>query len=465
MYCSPVFQAQNSPKKPKILAGVLTIAITCLKALAQRLHRAFFLRKKEFLFRHIFALGNSLRKKLVLFMRKLSPSNIIIYKGVNQKILETKNKEEKEMKLRKILLASTLSMVLALTTAATAFAETEEAVPISADADMPIMVQSQNIKTVLPKLTAKSYSYSKNKLSWDAVSGAGGYEVFRATSKTGKFQKVSAIAAEKTSYINTGLTCGKTYWYKLRAYQVKNGKKVYSKYSDVKSTYPKPSKVKDASVKFSNRDFVGFEINWKKTNGADGYQLQFKPGNGKWSTYYREYNSFTKRWENTYPDEFKGKKERFNVKYIVLGTEASWATGYSEDSYSFRVRAYKTVNGKKVFGLYSEPTTIKPVWKSGKELQDFVHTWVDENYPTYDRALEERINADVYPEKDGVNWGTTWTWYTINQYTTKENILKYFCEGTLRYYFGAWWGYAENTTGILYTRDLGDGLYQVWWIN
>ena len=81
MYCSPVFQAQNSPKKPKILAGVLTIAITYLKALAQRLRRAFFLRKKDLLFRHIFALGNSLRKKLVLFVRKLSPSNIIIYKA------------------------------------------------------------------------------------------------------------------------------------------------------------------------------------------------------------------------------------------------------------------------------------------------------------------------------------------------------------------------------------------------
>ena len=76
------------------------------------------------------------------------------------------------MKLRKILLASTLSMVLALTTAATAFAETEEAVAISADADMPIMVQSQNIKTVLPKLTAKSYSNIKIYLSWDKVDGS-----------------------------------------------------------------------------------------------------------------------------------------------------------------------------------------------------------------------------------------------------------------------------------------------------
>ena len=466
MYCCPVFQAQNSSKKPKILAGVLTLAITCLKALAQRLRRAFFFRKKEFLFRHIFALGNSLRKKLVLFfiffVRKLSPSNIIIYKGVNQKILETKNKEEKEMKLRKILLASTLSMVLALTTAATAFAETEEAVPISADADMPIMVQSQNIKTVLPKLTAKSYSYSKIKLSWDKVDGVSGYQIYRATKKSGKYSRIATVSAEKTEYINTKLTCGKTYYYKLRAYEVKSGKKVYSKYSKNISCYAKPSKVKNASVNFSVGGISYFNINWDKVSGASGYQLQFKPGNGEWSTYYREYNDFMKRWENTYPDEWNGKKEHRNTKYITLGTEAHWAPGYSEDSYSFRVRAYKTVNGKKVFGLYSEPVTIEPVWKSGKELQDFVHTWVDENYPTYDRAEAEDYATRATPEN--ASWGTTWTWHIINQYTSKEYILEKFCKSTLKDYFDAWWGLAEETRGILYTRDMGDGDYRVWWL-
>lgn len=369
------------------------------------------------------------------------------------------------MKLRKILLASTLSMVLAITTAASAFAETEEAVPISADADMPIMVQSQNIKTVLPKLTAKSYSYSKIKLSWDKVDSASGYQIYRATKKSGKYSRIATVSAEKTEYINTKLTCGKTYYYKLRAYQVKNGKKVYSKYSTKISCYAKPNKVKNASVKFSDQDSVGFEINWEKTTGASGYQLQYKAANGNWHTYVREYNNFTKRWENYYPDEWNDKKEHYNTKYITLGTKAYWATGYSEDSYSFRVRAYKTVNGKKVFGLYSEPVTIYPVWKSGKELQDFVHTWVDENYPTYDRAEEERINADVYPEKDGVNWGTAWTWQTINQYDSKEYMLDIFCESILKDYFGAWWGYAEHTTGILYTRDRGNGTYQVWWIN
>lgn len=368
------------------------------------------------------------------------------------------------MKLRKILLASTLSMVLALTTAATAFAETEEAVAISADADMPIMVQSQNIKTVLPKLTAKSYSYSKIKLSWDKVDGASGYQIYRATKKSGKYSRIATVSAEKTEYINTKLTCGKTYYYKLRAYQVKNGKKVYSKYSTKISCYAKPNKVKNVNVKFTVGGVCTYDLDWDKVSGASGYQLQYKPGNGEWSNYEREYNDFMKRWENTYPDEYKGSKYLYNVKYIKYGTKAYWALGYSEDSYSFRVRAYKTVNGKKVFGLYSEPVTLYPVWKSGKELQDFVHTWVDENYPTYDRALCEEFATRATPE-NGTSWGTTWTWCIINQYTPKEYMIEHFCEGKLKNYFDAWWGLADSTFGCLYTKDRGNGTWQVWWLS
>ena len=366
----------------------------------------------------------------------------------------------KKRRLESIL----LSLTLAATSVGFAYADEVTVCPEESPAATIAAAQAVvNMKNIKPELKAASHSYNKIKLSWDAVSGAGGYEVYRATSKTGKFQKVSAIAAEKTSYINTGLTCGKTYWYKLRAYQLKSGKKVYSKYSDVKSTYPKPSKAKNVKVKFTVGGVSTFDLDWDKVSGASGYQLQFKAGNGKWSTYEREYNDFMKKWENTYPDEYKGSKYLYNVKYIKYGTKAYWALNYSEDSYSFRVRAYKTVNGKKVFGLYSEPTTIKPVWKSGKELQDFVHTWVDENYPTYDRAEAEEYEKHATPE-NGTSWGTDWTWCLISKYTSKEYILEKFCEGKLKTYFESTWGLAEETRGIPYTRDLGDGNYRVWWL-
>ena len=73
------------------------------------------------------------------------------------------------------------------------------------------------------------------KLKWKKISNAQGYVVYRATSKNGKYKAVSTIKKGSTvSYTNKKLTSKKTYYYKVRAYRVVNGKKVYSGYSKVK---------------------------------------------------------------------------------------------------------------------------------------------------------------------------------------------------------------------------------------
>lgn len=71
------------------------------------------------------------------------------------------------------------------------------------------------------------------KVSWKKISGAKGYDVYRATSKKGTYYK--RITTSNLSYTNTGLTKGKTYYYKVRAYKIVNNKKVYSSYSSIKS--------------------------------------------------------------------------------------------------------------------------------------------------------------------------------------------------------------------------------------
>ena len=362
------------------------------------------------------------------------------------------------MKSKKFM---SLLLALSLTLSSVGFASAGEVATNDVAANTVTTANTSSIKTVVPVIKASSYSYNKIKITWNAVSGASGYEVYRATSKTGKYTKVYTAAAGKTSYINSGLTCGKTYYYKLRAYQVKSGKKTYSKYSEIASTYATLSKVMNAKVEYDYS--TSFDITWDEVSGASGYQLQVKPAStGKWSTYYRSNNNWDEKYYNYYPETTSWKES----KYITKGTEAYWQIDNSEESMSFRVRAYKTVNGKKVFGSYSEPTEIEQVWKTGKELSDFVEDWVDENYPTYDKADNETMRSWVYPEREGVNWGTTWTYYTISKYMSKEDVLKYLCEMTLKdYYFAVWWGYAEDTHGILYTRDLGNGDYQIWWIN
>jgi hypothetical protein len=76
--------------------------------------------------------------------------------------------------------------------------------------------------TVVPKtptnLKAVKASTTSIKLTWSPVSGVTGYYLFRSTSKTGTYSYIKTITA--TSYINTGLTKGKTYYYKVQAFKM-----------------------------------------------------------------------------------------------------------------------------------------------------------------------------------------------------------------------------------------------------
>lgn len=71
------------------------------------------------------------------------------------------------------------------------------------------------------------------QLQWTKVSGAKGYEVYISDRKDGKYKKVKTLS--KTTYKHTGLSCSKTYYFKVRAYKTKSGKQVRSAFSPVKS--------------------------------------------------------------------------------------------------------------------------------------------------------------------------------------------------------------------------------------
>lgn len=82
------------------------------------------------------------------------------------------------------------------------------------------------------KVTAGS---KKAALSWTKQTGATGYVVYMATSKNGKYTKIATLKGNtKVSYTKTGLTKGKTYYFKVAAYKTVGGKNIYSSYSSVK---------------------------------------------------------------------------------------------------------------------------------------------------------------------------------------------------------------------------------------
>lgn len=69
------------------------------------------------------------------------------------------------------------------------------------------------------------------KVSWDRVKGANGYELYRA--RDGKsFKRIKTFKSGSTlTYSNTGLLANTEYFYRIKAYKVKAGKKVYGRYS------------------------------------------------------------------------------------------------------------------------------------------------------------------------------------------------------------------------------------------
>jgi hypothetical protein len=76
------------------------------------------------------------------------------------------------------------------------------------------------------------------KVTWKAVSGAKGYYIYRATSKSGKYGKIKTVDGALT-FTNTGLKKGKAYYYKVKAYCAAGTKITTGAYSNVLSAKAK----------------------------------------------------------------------------------------------------------------------------------------------------------------------------------------------------------------------------------
>ena len=306
---------------------------------------------------------------------------------------------------------------------------------------------SEVIKSIKPSgFQASSYSYTKIKCSWDEITGLDGYIVYRATSKSGKYSKVfSTDNDSKTSYINTGRTTGKTYYYKVRGYVKINNKTYYTKYSNVDSAYARPSKVKNVSAYLSDNN-IDFIVDWDKVSGASGYEVAVKQdGDTKWRKgwYYKPGNTYL---DTIYVGDIK-----------INGTEARIDLG--DANYQFKVRAYHIENGKKVYGLYSAP--ICPVQKvTLDEIKKAAEDYVISKYPNtkfYSKA--EALNKT--PENSG--WGATWP-MGFSKYMSIDVIMDDFLADALDYYAESFWGNTGYPSGCIYVREV-DNCYSIWWLN
>jgi hypothetical protein len=79
-----------------------------------------------------------------------------------------------------------------------------------------------------------SSSKGKVTLKWTNVARESGYQIYYSTSKTGTYKLLDTTKVNDVSETCGGLTSGKTYYFKVRAFKTVNGNRIYSSFSPAK---------------------------------------------------------------------------------------------------------------------------------------------------------------------------------------------------------------------------------------
>lgn len=136
---------------------------------------------------------------------------------------------------------------------------------------------------VAPTFTVASAKYNSVKLSWNKISGASGYYIYRTTNSDNTGWKlIKTITSGSTvTYTDSTCTCGTTYYYTIRSYRTVNGSAVKSSYLKYgKACKPIPSTPKVTAVQQSNKSVV---IKWNKIAGTTKYRIYRRTVGGSWT--------------------------------------------------------------------------------------------------------------------------------------------------------------------------------------
>ena len=195
---------------------------------------------------------------------------------------------------------------------------------IKKDFDITVSFKENEISKVKLK-SVTSAAYYSISVVWDSVDKAQGYEVFRMSETENEYKLLKRVQVSygNQKYVDTGLTPGKVYYYKIRAYKMSNGEYLYGSMSEEMSAYPKPGKVSITGI--TTEGVSALTVNWKRIAGVSGYEL---------------YVSSNKNGKYVLLAQLSGSK---SIKYRHIKCQKG-------KTYYYKVRAYRNVSGEKVYG-------------------------------------------------------------------------------------------------------------------
>lgn len=181
----------------------------------------------------------------------------------------------------------------------------------------------------LPKVTnLKAYDVDDDEinLKWSKVAGADGYQIYIYNDANKKWKKLGTTA--KTHFEAENLQSTKSYKFRVRAYDKKASGTEYSPYANI-TVATEPNEVEVVRVSAKTKNSITFK--WNAVKGAEGYQFYvYDVVQGKY---------IKKAWA-----------DKISVK--VSGLQKG-------RNYRFKVRAFYKVDGKRVYGEFSDVLSVK----------------------------------------------------------------------------------------------------------
>lgn len=194
-------------------------------------------------------------------------------------------------------------------------------------------VTTVGVKPAKPTLSSAMLTGNKvAKISWNASTNAAStvtnYEVYRAIgSATAAYQKIATVSKTITSYTDSTVQYGKTYYYKVKA--VNTSTKLSSDMSDAKVIKLVDLKSKPTVKITAAKKKAKIKLT-KKIANATQYQVKY---------------ATNKKLKKAKTTTMKAKK---TIKKLSSGK-----------TYYVKVRAVTTINGKKVYGKWSKLAKVK----------------------------------------------------------------------------------------------------------
>lgn len=188
--------------------------------------------------------------------------------------------------------------------------------------------------TIVPaKVTGVKFSATSTtavKLTWNAVSGAAVYRIYRYNTSTKKYDTI-ALVRGATVYSNTGLKAGSQYKYIVRAYGEADDNYIAGSPSDAITAATKPA---TPTLKVASNAKNKATLTWSNVAGESGYEVYYSTSK---SSGYKKYGTA------------KANKTSATLSKLTSGK-----------TYYFRVRAYvKTANGTAYGGYKTVAVKVK----------------------------------------------------------------------------------------------------------